>query len=189
MDLRTKAEIAELADVRHQAITAAVRADRLQEDEAGRIDLDDPATRAYIERNNHQRRIGKRRRARGEELQAARMDEEQPDEEEVYDRSVVERCIEEAWEKALSYASEMALPVACEQLAAAVLKAGTLKRAAAIIRKSVETDLAAIQDYVDHAIVFIIDGEEAAARWDDEHFDEDGNPRPKAGRRGKAATR
>lgn len=97
--------------------------------------------------------------------------------EDVYSRETLEQCIEETWDKVSDYVCKAFVPVACSQLAEQVRKARSVNAAAKIIQKYVDDELEEIATCVDHGKVYIIDGPEAAARWNDEHFDENGNPR------------
>ncbi len=174
MTLRTKAEIATIADVRHQSVSAALRAGRLVENTNGLIDLDAPETKAYLQREGSQRRSGKRRRARDMERSACA---QHAPPEEYYGRSIVEECIKEAWGKCLDYVSELTLPVVLGQIADSILKARTKKKAIEALEKFVKQEIDDIEGYVEHAIIHIIDGPEAAAEWDEQWFDDEGNLR------------
>jgi len=175
MTLKTKAEIAAIADVRHQAVSAAVHSGRLAEDVDGFIDLDAESTQSYLQREGSQRRSGKRRRIQTSVRRSSPEPSKLP--EALYSRSVVEQCIREAWEKCLEYVSNLTLPVVLGQLADCTLNAKSRTKAMNAIHKLIEQDIIDIGSYVDHAIVFVIDGEKAAANWDAEHYDDDGNPR------------
>jgi len=185
LDLKTQAEIAQIVDVRPQAVSAAVRARRLHADPAGFIDLDAEETQYYVKRASSQRAEGKRKRGRNtyrtviRKKQAERAVEqaEDEDEEDLYGRATVEEALREMLGRCLDDVRRAFVPVACSQLAEAVRKASSEKKGAALIRKEIDSLISDLEEEseIEFSVRYIFDGADAAYAWYDANYDEDGN--------------